>query len=146
MSKRQVFTFSGTSGAAASTTAAIGAVKNGFLGFNSFWIHANLLGGTGGTLNLRLQRQVTTDIWSDWVSFPQLAAGAAAISYALSVPDGGSAIAVVGGGSDATPTVVLAANSFVGGHPGNSLRLVGTTGSGNTVGAAQAVYLTCMRF
>lgn len=143
MARAQTFTITGTSPATA-TTAAIGSVINGLLQFNHFNIHANVQGATGGTLNLRLQRQIADDVWSDWLSLPQLGAAAAAISYAASLASA-TTIAVVGGGSLASPTVVLAANTFVGGHPGDRLRLIGTGGASTSAGATQTIYIQGIR-
>lgn len=122
------------------TTAVVGTPVTGLLNYSEFTIHANLLGGTGGTLNCRLQRQIAKDVWSDWVSFPQLAAGAPAISYAVeSFPL--TTIQTVGGGTDAIPTAVLTAGQILGGHPGDSVRLVCTTGAATSAGAAQTIYI-----
>ena len=136
---RLVFEFSGNS-PDASSTAAVGSICRGLLRYRFFTIHANLVGATGGTLNVRLQRKITDDVWSDWVSFPQLADAASAISYALDIPTT-SEISAVGGGTDASPTVALAADSTIGGHPGPEVRMVCTAGAGTSAGAAVSVYL-----
>ena len=69
---RKVFTITGTSPGSAST-AIVGSVARGLRAYDWFTVHANLQGATGGTLNVRLQRKITDDVWSDWVSFTQLA-------------------------------------------------------------------------
>lgn len=143
---RQVYLLSGNSAANASTV--VVARAKGLLRFNWFTLHANLVGATGGTLNVRVQRLITDSdapgVWSDWVAFPQLTAGAAAISYATDVAPN-SAITQVGGGTTAAPTVQLAAGTVLGGHPGNEVRLVATTGAGTSAAAAVAVYLVAQR-
>jgi hypothetical protein len=130
----------GTSPASAST-AAVGDVLSGLQQFDELFIDAALVGATGGTLDVYIQRKLKTDVWADWAHFPQLASGAAAVKY--SVPNGrGTTIVVVGGGTDATPAPALAANTFLGGHPGDILRCVCVAGASTSVGAAVAIRIT----
>lgn len=146
---RQLFSISGTSPAEAST-AVLGDLGRGLTRYNWFTIHADLIGATDGTLDVRIQRQiamaaeVTGGLWSDWIAFTQLGDGASAISYATDVATN-SAITAVGGGSDSSPTVALAAGSVLGGHPGERCRVVCTAGAGTTVGALVEIYLVALR-
>lgn len=125
------------------TTAAeiLGSAANGLRQYDWFTIDASLKGVPLGTLDVYLQRKVTSDVWADWLHFPQLAAGAARIYY--SVPSASATdIRVVGWGTDASPgTPTLAANTFVGGHPGDMVRLVAKQGSATMTGTGVTVRL-----
>ena len=102
---------------------------------------ATLTGLTGGTLDVYIQREIATNVWADWLHFPQLAAGAAAISYGA-VPEASAVISTIGIGTTAAPGVVLAANTCVGGHPGKNIRAVYVSGAGTAAGAAQVIYVS----
>jgi hypothetical protein len=138
---RRVFTLTGTSPASAST--ALGDSVVGLLGYDRFSIEAVIIGGTGGTLDVYLQRQVTDNVWADWLHFPQVAA-AATKKYAVQCGRSNDVtIREIATGTDAAHgTPVLAANTFIGGHPGNKIRAVYVAGSGTSVGAAQTIYIT----
>lgn len=143
MSNR-IFKLAGTTPASASTATV--ASVGGLSQFTGFTIHAELVGATGGVLNLYLQRKIAADVWSDWIAFAQLTAGAAAIKRALDVGVGSpgtytAAISTIGGGTDSTPAPALAAGSIVGGIPGSDVRLVAVAGASTSAGAAVAVYL-----
>lgn len=131
---------SGTSPAAASTVVglAVGDLDN----YDGLQIFATLTGATGGTLDVYLQ--VSPDdgtTWADYVHFPQLAAGAAAVSYLVTVSqfDGSAAVRVVGTGS----TPALAGNTVVGGSWGARMRVVFVAGAATSAGAAQTIKLLC---
>src|SRR5690606_37920398 len=97
-------------------------------------IDADLVGATGGTLDVYLQREVAADEWRDWLHLPQLSAAAQAISYTVPFaadPD----IYTVGTGDADTATPALAADTFVGGHPGDKLRAVYVAGEDTFEGA-----------
>lgn len=148
--KRRVIPITGTSPGSAST-AIVGGVAAGLEGYDEVRIDADLVGATGGTLDVYLQRlvaaaaEVTGGVWVDWLHFPQLAAGAAAIRYSVS-SGAGVVISAVGLGTDASAgTPVLAANTSIGGHPGSAVRCVCVAGASTTVGAAIKVYVTCIR-
>ena len=132
-----------TSPAAASTT--IGATTiTGLATYDWFELSAVLTGATGGTLDVYLQREVVTDVWEDWVHFTQI--GIAAAATRVHVPTDGasvSGITTIGGGSTAAPGVALAAGVALGGHPGNTLRMVFVAGAGTSAGAAQVVCIMC---
>lgn len=138
MNRRYPVLLQGTSAAAASTT--VIASINGLSRFDFITFDAVLLGATGGTLDIYLQRKLATDVWLDWARFTQLTAATPAnFSFCTSVVN---VIATVGKWADAgTGTQVLAANACVGGHPGDILRMVGVAGSGTSLGAIQSVYI-----
>lgn len=135
--------------AAAAGTTVLGLIE-GISRFNTFSLDALLLGATGGTLDVYLQRLVDTNVWLDWARFTQLASGGAAIDYSIFFHPAASApalthvgqwgAAAVGG----TPagTQVITAGTVVPCHPGDQLRVVGVAGSGTSAGANQSFYLT----
>jgi hypothetical protein len=86
-----------------------------------------------------------TGVWVDWLRFPQLAAGSTTFKYSINIVQGAGGIVVVG----SMPTTLvgnetfgLAANTFVGGHPGTAVRLVGIAGVSTSAGSAQTIYIT----
>lgn len=118
-----------------------------------FMVDAHLNNTDTGTVDVYVQRKVTYSqgsntysLWRDWCHFPQLAASVGARNYSVpSTPS--AAIYAVGTGTDGTyascATPALAANSFVGGHPGDSARLVVVQGGGGPfVAQTQTVYVT----
>jgi len=131
----------GTSPAAASTTAVV-ANLSGLEKYSFFQIDAIITGGTGGTVDLYIQRKVDTNTWLDWAHFTQVSA-ATTKRYTVSTVANGT-IVEVGQLNDAanSGSLVLAANSFVGGHPGDDVRLVAVSGSGTSAGAVQTVYIS----
>lgn len=136
----ETFTIEGTTPASAST--AIGTTIAGLERFDFFMIDADLVGATGGALDVYLQREIAPNVWRDWLHFPQLASGAAAVSY--TVPTNGEAdIYTVGTGTDSTASPALAADSFVGGHPGNRLRAVYVAGASTSAGADITIRINC---
>lgn len=148
---RKIFKITGTSPASA-TTAIIGAAIGGLHAYDWFAVDAIVQGGTGGTLDLYLQRQIAMDaevtggVWVDWLRLAQLADGAAAVKYtAQAAAD--LTIRQVEHSTDASvgTTPQLSVNTFCGGHPGQALRLVGKAGAGTSSGAAQTVYVSCFQ-
>lgn len=134
---RLLGTIADTSPASASTAVSAIAVS-GLEQYQEIHIEADLLGATGGTLDVYLQRRLGNDLWRDWIHFSQLADGAAAVKY--SAPPGYSqTMTVVGGGTTAAPGVAIAANTNIGCHPGTEIRAVYVAGAGTSVGAAQTV-------
>lgn len=139
--RNQLYTITGTSPAAAGS-AIIGTVRN--LGdFDWFQIFAILIGGTGSAgddawLQYRLDPDV--DVWVDWLRFPAISAST---TYKYAIDSGATtSIIATGSGTLAAPgTVALAANTFVGGHPGDTLRLVYTAGASTSAGKTQTVYV-----
>ncbi len=142
-SKEAAQTVTATSPAAASTTAVVATLFKGgfFRNADKLVIDATLLGGTGGTLDVYLQRKIASDTWRDWVHFPQIAA-ATAKKYTLTITGEGSSIVETGGGSDAAPGVALAANTAVNVIPGDDVRIVFVSGGGVSAGASNSITIT----
>lgn len=135
----------------ASATTAINSTKwLGLHNYHWFTIDAVIQGATGGTLDIYLQRLVNrtsagVETWADWIHFTQLAAGASAVQYTAG-PNADNTINEVGTGDATTATPALAANTFVGGHPGRELRIVSVAGAGTSAGASQTIYVRGQRF
>lgn len=136
---QKLWTISGTSPAAAGT-AQLGTAATGVSEYREVTVFANLIGATGGTLDVYIQRRVDKDVWRDWCHFAQLASGASAVvtTVAPSLVATGAAV-VVGTGTDATPAPALAAATFLGGHPGDHIRVVCVAGASTSAGAAIAI-------
>ena len=107
------------------------------------WIRitAQITGGTGGTTQMVVQSKMAGDTWVEWASSAAVAAGVTTV-YVFS-PEATAVVSTVGITDDAltayTPT--LAAGTCVGGHPGDTVRLVWVAGVGTSAGDAQVVYL-----
>jgi hypothetical protein len=135
---QRVFTISETSPAAAGTV--VGAGVNGLGDYPYLRVDADLVGATGGALDIYLQRMIKPGAWTDWLHFAQLAAGAAAVRYSAIVSPGlSTTITTSNRGTAATPLVSLAAATFLGGHPGDSVRAVYVAGASTSAGALVTV-------
>jgi hypothetical protein len=136
----RLFTISDTSPATATT--ALGTVLSGLAEYDFIRVDALLVGATGGTLDVYLQRNIGPNAWADWVHFAQLAAGAAATRFSLMASLANSTIiTTANAGTDAAPAVGLAAATFIGGHPGNTIRPVYVGGASTSAGAAATFYV-----
>jgi hypothetical protein len=137
-----VLSITETTPAAASTV--VGGSLSGLSRYESLRIDAVLVGATGGALDVYLQRKVGPNLWVDWAHFAQLAAGAAAIIESLvCTPQNSTTVATtVTGGTDATPALTIAADSFLGGHPGDVIRAVYVAGASTSAGAAITIHVT----
>lgn len=123
-------------GVAASARTATGCDQYQWLRFTCI-----VIGGTGGTTDITVQTKLSDDLWADWA---RTAAVAATVTTKYTIaPEASTVISTIGTTNDALTayTVVLAAGTCVGGHPGHTLRLVYTAGVGTSAGAAQVVYL-----
>jgi hypothetical protein len=132
--------------AAAAGTTVLGTIV-GLSKYDAFVIDALLIGATGGTLDLYLQRLVdpTNNVWLDWARYTQLASGAAAITYTLGFePDSlvAAVTHVAQWGAVPSGSPVIAAGSVVACHPGDQLRVVGVAGAGTSAGASLGFYVT----
>lgn len=125
---------------------ALGTSSNGFRKYDWFQLDAKLVNtDTSATLDVYIQRQITaplgtgsTTMWLDWAHFPQLAASAGVKTYSATVQSSNGFTAVGTGSSPA-----LAANTFIGGHPGDKLRLVTSKSVvGDAIDQTQTVYVT----
>lgn len=140
--KETAIALTGTAASAASTTTPVAAVAGLDLRRAELLIiDALLVGCTGGTLDVYVQRKIATNSWLDWIHFPQIAAGTTK-RYSLAINGEGSVIVETGGGTDAAPGVALAANTAVNVIPSGDVRLVLVTGGGVSVGNAQTVTIT----
>lgn len=150
MSQRQLFIIDDTSPSSASQTT-IGDYCKGLLAYDWFTIDALLVGATGGTLDVYLQRQVAMDsevsggVWVDWLHFTQLASGASAVRYSVQSGANNTINTVASATDSSAGTPALSAGSFVGGHPGDKVRAVYVSGSGTSAGAAVKIYITGWR-
>ncbi len=112
--------------------------------YDAISIVAELIGATGGTLDVYLQTSGDMGItWIDYLHFPQLAAGAAAIRFASSSSNFSQATAATVVGKNLVPA--LAANTSINGAFTDRMRLVMVGGVGTTVGAAVKVTLCAQR-
>jgi len=123
--------------------------------FNKAVGAANLVGATGGTLDVVIQTNYggsgllgsggsMTGFWKDIARFTQLLAGAAAITYdfVLTRGIGGTLSAPTTPNTvDGTPT--LTANTIVPQALGDAIRLIVLPGAGTTAGAALSFSFDC---
>ncbi len=136
-----VFTITGTSPATA-VAAVLGSPVLGMDKFNEIKIVANLLGATGGALDVYIQW--TPDggtTWYDYAHFTQLGAGAAAVKYTCSSTFGTTVPVATGSGT----SPVLAAGASVGGPFGDGLRCYVVAGASTSAGAAQTIKIYGVR-
>lgn len=127
--------------AASATTAAIAAqfVGNWQRQAEKLLVDAKLVGPTGGTLDVCLQRKIATDKWRDWIRFPQVAAVTTKY-YVVTVNGDGTAIVECGNSTDASPAMTIAVNTNTNIIPTGIVRIVCTTGAGTS--AAGSVDVT----
>jgi hypothetical protein len=104
-------------------------------------IDATLVGPTGGTLDVCLQRKLGTNKWKDWIRFPQVAA-AATKHYVATVNGEGAAITECGNSTDASPAMTIVANTIINMIPNEIVRVVVTTGAGTSVAGSVDVTIT----
>lgn len=139
--RETALTWTDTSPAAASTAVSTALIKNSILyKAERIQIAATLTGGTGGTLDVYLQYKFGTNAWIDWCHFPQVAA-ATTKKYHVTIT-GLSTSIVNANGTDASPTVALAANSVVDVIPTGDIRVVFVAGASTSAGAAQTIVFT----
>lgn len=108
----------------------------GFDRYESITVNAVLTGATGGALNVVVETSPNGTNWYELVHFPQIAAGAAAASYGVSIQLTGELVAR---GKNNTTTVSLATGTAFGGHWYDRMRVRFVAGSGTSAGAAQQV-------
>lgn len=114
-------------------------VSDGLNPYRSAMIWAQLVGATGGPLDVYIQSQINktgTLKWVDIAHYAQKAAAAAATEHLIVLArEGQASSGIVAVGSDLTPA--LAANTVVGGDFGYALRLLFVAGALTTAGGAQ---------
>ena len=138
------FVLSGTSPDEAGTVA--GPFVSGLARYLGLRVEARVVGATGGTLDVYLQRKIGPDLWADWVHFAQLAAGASALLYSFTIQNvsaaAGALTATTSGGTDETPTSTGGTGLITNSHPGDMVRLVYVAGASTSAGAAIRVLIT----
>lgn len=141
--KETALTVTATSPSTATTTVAATVFAGSMLWrAERLVIDAALAGGTGGTLDVYLQRKVAANTWRDWVHFPQLSA-AATKKYSFVVTGEGTSIVEVGTGTDASAAgVSIAANTVVNVIPTGDVRVVFVSGAGTSAGASNSITIT----
>lgn len=105
-------------------------------------VNADLVGATGGVLNLYLQTSTDAGVtWYDYAAFAQLASGAAASTVRFGFTRGTALNTIVAVGKNlvAAPANALAAGTVVGGPFGDRMRLVAIAGASTTAGATITV-------
>lgn len=135
-------TITATSPAAASTVVHTSVFKGSLFRKAEFLVIDTLFAGaTGGTLDVYLQKKTGSDAWLDILHWPQIAAGATK-KYTVSIDGRGTSIVEVGGGTDSSPGVALAANTVVNAIPGDDVRIIFVAGGGTSAGASQTITIT----
>lgn len=150
------FIFSETSPSAASTVASSQPVQDaasylpaGVAGplddYDAIEVIAELVGATGGTLDIYVQQNPSGDgvTWFDIVHFTQLAAAASAVKYEASISLYNNITTPVTVGKNTSPA--LAAGSNVNGPFSDRVRLLMVAGSGTSAGAAVKVTVCAQR-
>lgn len=107
--------------------------------YTDLHIVADLIGATGGTLDVYLQTSHDGLRWNDYAHFAQLAAGAAAITVTFAVTRRAQQTSITTIGKDNTPA--LAANSVVGGEFGDQMRVLCVTGVGTSAAATLSIFV-----
>jgi hypothetical protein len=141
----KLYDLSYTSPAAASTVA--GDPIGGLAKFDFITVDATLVGATGGTLDIYLQRELGETgslIWADWYHFAQIAdsAAAASVTFNSYAATATTYPLTIGIGTLAAPGVAIAANTLATPTPGQRLRIVSVAGAGTSAGGAQKIYIT----
>ncbi len=127
----------GTSPASATTEASTPVAVGKY---DAIRIVAILQGGTGGTLNVRLQSSWDggTTFW-DIVSFAQLTSGAAATTTSITLSRFNANLTPTAIGSGTSPA--LAAGTYLDGDFGDMIRAVYTAGASTSAGAVQTLWV-----
>ena len=138
-----VLSIGGSSPSTPSTVALTAA--SGLANWRDFAVEATLAGTngttpTGGTLQVFVQCSCDGTNFTDWVSFPSVASGRAAVSYRYSAALSGM-ISVVGQGL----SPALVANTSSNGHPGGWVRVVMIAGTGTNHAVQQVINLLGIR-
>lgn len=129
-------------GTSAATTIHTASFKGSWLkSADRLVIDAFLDAPTAGTLDVYLQRKIASNTWRDWVHFPQVAANGIKY-YSVALDGRGSTIVETGNSTDATPTLVLAANTAVNVIPGDEIRIVYVLGVGTANAGAIDITIT----
>lgn len=105
-------------------------------------VKANLIGATGGTLDVYVQTSCNEGAtWDDQVHFAQLGAGAGAVIQVCSIAKGALTPTTIGSGT----SPALAAGTAVQGTWGSQWRLLFVAGTSTSAGAAIKVTVSALR-
>lgn len=134
----------GTSPTSASTAVLTPATGNpdklvGLNKYTDLHVVADLIGATGGTLDVYIQTSHDGSRWNDYAHFAQLAAGAAATTITFAVTRRAQQTSLIAIGKDLTPA--LAANAVLGGEFGDQMRVVCVAGGGTSAGATLSIFV-----
>jgi len=149
------FSISNTSPSSAITTIGANQLVAGVLNSADLVsIDMSLAGGTGGVLDVYLQRKIDTDTWTDWVHFNQAASTGTYLIHLVvngmgitATAAGGIPTMNLGTGTDASFGFSnLSAAAFVNTIPAGPVRMVFTAGAGTTAGAVNKCRFTCYNF
>ncbi len=135
--------FVGTTNPAAGT-AVIGTPLVGIAQFNTALIVADLIGATGGTLDITVQTSIDaqqdgTGRWIDLAHYTQLAAGGGAASWTSGHTRGFGTSTAPAAANPTSATPTLAANTIRPDFLGIALRVVAVAGAGTSAGAAISI-------
>jgi hypothetical protein len=112
--------------------------------YESIGVVAELMGATGGTLNVYLQNSGDQGLtWFDMIAWPTIAAGASVVYYSSPLSQSTTTTTTTIVGKGALPALVP--GSVVNGAFSSRLRLVMVAGSGTTAGASVIVRLAAQR-
>ncbi len=114
----------------------------GLAAWDAFTLDCLIQGGTGGVLDMYLQRKLAANSWADWLHITQQGDGAAQNHITYDSSEISASPTTVGFGTGATPAVALAAGKFTCLHPGSEARIILVGGASTTAGAAQTFTLT----
>lgn len=130
---------------AANATNVIGKAITGLAKYDWFILDFTVSNPTGATLDVFVQRKIEADgldEWRDWIRLPSLASAAGTKRYTATISPL-NAITEVKGTTEASPaTPTLAANTNLGGHPGDKIRLVASAATSAATGSTQTMYVT----
>jgi hypothetical protein len=112
--------------------------------YDSIGIDVDLVGATGGTLDVYLQQSPDQGVnWYDVVHWTQLASGAAAVKYSSPISQATTTAAPTAVGKNLNPA--LLAGTVVNGAFSDRMRLLMVAGSGTSAGASVVVRLAPQR-
>lgn len=141
----KLFTTSETSPAAAGISP--GGIIRGLSRFEEVQVHG-VFTGADAALDIYLQRLIRNtadggELWADWAHYTQIGQTANEIKYSLSSKGTPTTLAMTAVAIDTTgaATPLLATGEFVGGHPGDAIRLVYDAATGTGAGAPVVIYV-----
>jgi hypothetical protein len=123
-----------------------GVAGGGLDDYDSIGIDCDLVGATGGTLDVYLQQSPDQGVnWYDVIHWTQLASGGAAVHYSSPISQATTTTAPITVGKNLSPALASGTNSVVNGAFSDRMRLVMVAGSGTSAGAQVIVRLSPQR-